>query len=272
MKLSGLIGNPIGHSKSSAIFNRIFSSRKMEAFYVSMDIKPKELEDFVKASKTAFCGYNVTAPFKISIMQYLDSIDPEAEKIGSVNLIRVSGSKTTGYNTDMAGFARAVKDIDFNNKRILVAGSGGIFRTVAYYILQSSRPAVFHVASRDPIEARKGLSGTPITGAAKIISMTEVALRQYDVLINCTPLGTYPQISASPFIDRTIDSASIGIDVVYNPPMTHFLNRMSSKGGKIVTGEDLFIYQALESMRILFKMNVDPEEVRKILREVLSYE
>jgi shikimate dehydrogenase len=272
MKFCGVIGSPITHSKSSAIFNRIFSDRKMDAFYASLDIKIRELESFVGAAKEHFCGYNVTAPHKIPIIQHLDSIDPKAQEIGSVNLVRITGGEAVGYNTDLAGFSYAVRDLDFNGKRILVAGSGGIFRTVGYHILNSSRPEAFHVASREPGNARKELAGTPVTGVIKIISMTEAALHQYDVLINCTPIGTYPQVSASPFTDRTIDNAKIGIDVVYNPAVTKFLSRMAANGSRIVTGEDLFVYQAVETMKILFGSEVNPEDVRKILREVMSYE
>ncbi|MEM0155805.1 MAG: shikimate dehydrogenase [Thermoplasmataceae archaeon] len=272
MKLCGVIGSPITHSKSSAIFNRIFSEHNIDAFYASLDIKSRELGIFVKASREHFCGYNVTAPHKIPILQHLDSMDPKAREIGSVNLVRITDGEAVGYNTDLAGFSFAVRDLDFNGKRILVAGTGGIFRTVGFHILNTSRPEAFHVASREPGNARKELAGTPVTGASKIISMTEASLHQYDVLINCTPIGTFPQVSASPFTDRTIDSAKIGIDVVYNPAVTKFLSRMAANGSRIVTGEDLFVYQAFETMKILFGNEVNLDDVRKILREVMSYE
>jgi len=270
MMLSGVIGSPIGHSRSSLIFNSIFAAHGIDAFYLSMDVKPGELDGFCRASAQSFAGYNVTAPHKISVMNYLDSIEPAAAEIGSVNLVRIVGGKSRGYNVDLAGFAAAIMDsgVNLNGKRILIAGSGGIFRAVSHYIFSNFKPESVDVMVRDTASAGKKLSDYVFRDRFSIISGEKAIEKEYEVLINCTPVGTYPRILETPFPDALIGKASIGIEVVYNPPMTEFLKRMSDRGGKVVTGENLFIYQAMESMRILFGLIVAKEEIIKILGTV----
>jgi shikimate dehydrogenase len=270
MKLAGVIGSPIVHSKSSLIFNTIFSRLGMSAFYLSVELKPMELESFVRASADTFVGYNVTSPHKISIMKYLHSIVPEASEIGSVNLVKIDGGKPKGYNVDIAGIAAAFTNssIDFNAKDILIAGSGGIFRTVAYYIFSNSVPASVYVMVRDRERARNDLVDYRFYSNINLVSREDAGKRKYDVLINCTPLGTYPEIAGMPFPENLLSSASVGIDMVYNPPITEFLGAMSNNGAKIVTGRDLFIYQAMESMKILFGISVKKDEILGIMGEL----
>ena len=268
MKLAGVIGSPIGHSKSSMIFNSIFTRQRIDAFYMSVDVKPGELEAFAKASAETFAGYNVTAPHKVSIIKYMDSIEPEAAEIGAVNLVRIVNGKSVGYNVDLAGFAAAVNNsqVDFHGKNILIAGYGGIFRTVSYYIFRNFHPNSVDVMVRDPVKAGEKLMDYVFRDKVALVSSREADRKSHDILINCTPLGTYPDISGMPFSDKLLNSASVGIDVVYNPPVTGFLNRMARKGATIVTGEDLFIYQAIESMKILFGVTVMKDEILEILR------
>ncbi len=270
MKLAGVIGSPIAHSKSSLIFNTIFTSLGMSAFYLSIELKPMELEPFVRASVDTFTGYNVTSPHKVSIMKYLDFIVPEASEIGSVNLVRVEEGKTTGYNVDISGIAAAFANssIDFNAKDILIAGSGGIFRTVAYHIFRNFVPASVYVMVRDTEKARNDLADYIFRNNINLVSRKDAGKRKYDVLINCTPLGTYPDTAGMPFPENLLDTASVGIDVVYNPPITGFLGAMANNGAKIVTGRDLFIYQAIESMKILFGILVKKDEIAGIIGKV----
>ncbi|MHB1709669.1 MAG: shikimate dehydrogenase family protein [Thermoplasmataceae archaeon] len=267
MKLAAVIGSPIAHSKSSLIFNTIFSRLGMSAFYLSVELKPMELESFVRASAETFTGYNVTSPHKVSIMKYLDFIVPEASQIGSVNLVRIEEGKTTGYNVDIAGIAAALTNssIDFNAKDILIAGSGGIFRTVAYYIFRNFVPASVYVMVRNMERARKELADYIFGGSIKLVSGEDAVSRSYDILINCTPLGTYPDITGIPFPEKLLGSAAVGIDVVYNPPITRFLGSMASNGAKIVTGRDLFVYQAIESIKILFGISAKKDEILGII-------
>ncbi len=267
MKLAGVIGSPIAHSKSSLIFNTIFSRLGMSAFYLSIELKPMELESFVRASADTFTGYNVTSPHKVSIMKRLDFIVPEASEIGSVNLVKIEEGKTTGYNVDIAGIAAAFANssIDFNAKDILIAGSGGIFRTVAYYIFRNSVPSSVYVMVRDTERARNDLADYIFSGSINLVSGKDAGKRKYDILINCTPVGTYPDTTGMPFPETLLGSASVGIDMVYNPPITGFLGSMSNNGAKIVTGRDLFIYQAIESMKILFGISVKKDEILGII-------
>ena len=226
-----------------------------------------ELEPFVRAFINTFTGYDVTSPHKASIMKYLDFIVPDASEIGSVNLVRVEEGKTTGYNVDISGIAAAFANssIDFNAKDILIAGSGGIFRTVAYHIFRNFVPSSVYVMVRDTEKARNDLVDYVFRNNINLASRKDAGKRKYDVLINCTPLGTYPDTAGMPFPENLLDTASVGIDMVYNPPITGFLGTMSNNGAKIVTGRDLFAYQAVESMKILFGISVKKDEIIGII-------
>ncbi|MGC8608803.1 MAG: shikimate dehydrogenase family protein, partial [Thermoplasmata archaeon] len=154
--VTGLIGMPVVHSIGQIVFNRIYEAEGINAVYIAIEVMKGNLENFVR--KSAFMkGYNVTIPHKVSIMDLLDHIDATASRVGSVNLV----VNYEGFNTDYSGFDLTVErnGIDFNGKKILIAGTGGIFRTVYRYIRENSQNAEITIKSRDPQSSRMKIAG-----------------------------------------------------------------------------------------------------------------
>ena len=260
MQLTGLIGRPVTHSWSQTLFNALYESEGIDAIYISIDLTEKNLGRFVKFSRKDFLGYNVTAPHKVSIRRFLDQEDPVSSRTGSVNLVKNNSGELKGFNTDYAGFMSSIKTngVDFNGKRILIAGTGGTFRTVTDILIHDFSPSGISVQSRNPEKAAKNVPGYAKEFGNEIITAEEAEKRgAFDVFINCTPVGTFPDMEVSPFSDSVISEGATGIDMVYNPPETEFMKQIISRKGKAVGGRDLFISQAVESFRILFDRDIE---------------
>lgn len=273
MILTGLIGRPVTHSWSPILFNSLYERKKIDAIYLSIDLPTKNISRFVDFSRESFLGFNITAPHKIDIVPFLDEIDPSARKIGSVNLVRNHERLLSGYNTDYFGFKRTITEnrIDFTGKNILIAGTGGIFRTVAYAITESFSPSRIAVLSRRPSVVTGSVPPELRTECFHYITKEAlVSVEEYDVVINCTPIGTYPDIDGDPFEGIDLGKNTIGIDMVYNPPETRFLNRIAELGGKPINGLELFISQAMETYRILFEEDVNRTIFENIVEDEIT--
>ncbi|WP_297026227.1 shikimate dehydrogenase [Thermoplasma sp.] len=256
----GLIGHPVSHSIGQIVYNRIFQDLGMDSVYLAMDVHRDILPLFM--IRSGFLrAFNVTIPHKVSVIPFLDSMDPIATETHSVNLVvRIDGAMK-GYNTDYFGieYALKAKGIDVRGKRAVVAGSGGIARTAIRYLLDHGAGGI-DVLTRDVRRAQENLAFSGINICDHINS-------EYDMYINCTPIGTFGE--GDPFSTVRFESDSIGIDLVYNPMRTPFLMRMENAGGKIVSGIDIFIGQGLRTLELVF--GISPEEMfRKYALEALD--
>lgn len=271
MILTGLIGRPVTHSWSQILFNSLYERQKTDAIYISIDLMKRNLRRFVEFSRESFLGYNITAPYKIDIIPLLNGIENSAREIGSVNLVKNENGNLFGYNTDYYGFKRTIElsGLDLSNKKILIAGTGGIFRTIGYAITDAFSPSRIVVLSRDPARITKHMPSR-FTGKDFEYTIREdfVDGKEFDVVINCTPLGTSPNIDIDPFEGVYLKRDVVGIDVVYNPSKTKFLSRIEKAGGMIVNGMELFLGQALETHKILFGKEAD----RLVLENIVQNE
>ncbi|HKJ96399.1 MAG TPA: shikimate dehydrogenase, partial [Thermoplasmataceae archaeon] len=235
MLLTGLIGRPVSHSIGQTVYNRFYSSSGIESMYLSIDVMTENLERFVKLSKENFSGYNVTIPHKVQIMNYLDSMDPAASEIGAVNLVRNCDGKSRGYNTDYLAMEKlgSGRGLNFENSSIAVAGTGGVSRTVLYYMARRHPEAEVTIFSRNPDAAAVKLPSYVLEKGYEILSTKEMSQRDsFDILINCSPSGMWPETGESPFIESAILNCQAGIDLVYNPVDTLFIKRLRELGKK----------------------------------------
>ncbi|AAT43185.1 shikimate dehydrogenase [Picrophilus oshimae] len=262
MIISGLIGRPVTHSIGQLVYNRIFKDLKMDAIYMSFDIIKENLGIFCKYAAENMAGFNVTAPYKNDIIKYTNSVDSISLKTGSVNLVRVLDNRLYGYNSDYAGFIKTMDEnnIELKNKRILISGTGGIARTVFNAIKDKNVNADVSFLSRS---GRKPW----IPENINVYNYNNVK-DDYDILINCTPLGTYPDNSIA-FPDNIIKKVT-GIDVVYNPVRTRFLSIVESNGGRAVNGVDLFTGQGVETLKLIFNMDLDYNDFKLYVLKALS--
>ena len=221
--------------------NLQLTNHKYVNFYI------ENIEDFleiVSKYKKSLKGCNVTIPYKESIFNYLDEIDRTASEIGAVNTIKFSSDgKLVGYNTDVVGFEKSlIPLLKTHHTKALILGTGGASKAVAY-VLKKLDIDYFKV-SRNPIDNL----------ALAYADISNQLLNEYSLIINCSPLGTYPNINEKPMIPyQFLTSKHLLYDLIYNPVETAFLIEGKKRGTQVKNGLEMLELQAEESWRILNK-------------------
>lgn len=241
--LFGLLGKNISYSFSKTYFSKKFMNLQLtDHKYVNFDIE--NIEDFleiVSKYKKSLKGCNVTIPYKESIFNYLDEIDRTASEIGAVNTIKFSSDgKLVGYNTDVVGFEKSlVPLLKSHHTKALILGTGGASKAVAY-VLKKIDIDYFKV-SRNPKDNL----------ALAYADISNQLLNEYSLIINCSPLGTYPNINEKPMIPyQYLTSKHLLYDLIYNPVETAFLIEGKKRGTQVKNGLEMLELQAEESWRI----------------------
>lgn len=243
MKIYGIIGCPLGHSCSPAYFNKKFKEAGLEAEYLPFEIADiRQLTDILKQYPD-LAGFNVTIPHKQNIIPYLNEISEEAKAIGAVNCVKVKHVQgqlhLTGYNTDMYGFRKALLDfIPHNLRKALILGNGGAAKAVRY-ALQSLGMEVMTV-SRTP-------------QAAGEISYAETAqyLPDHFLIVNTTPLGTWPHTAGFPPISyELLTPGHYLFDLVYNPEVTTFMAKGLAAHAHACNGYAMWLGQAEKNWEV----------------------
>lgn len=237
----GLIGFPLGHSFSISYFNERFQNEGIRARYYNFEIPT--LDDFIEIvdSNPELRGLNVTIPYKEKVIPYLDEISPEAEAIGAVNVIRVThkGNKTIlkGFNSDVIGFTRSIEPLiqPEYHKKALILGTGGASKAINYGLKSLGLETKF-------------VSRTAREGQFTYNDITPEIIREYNVIINCTPLGMYPKVETFPQLPyEAMDSKTILYDLIYNPDQTLFMQKGAKQGATVKNGLEMLLLQAFAS-------------------------
>lgn len=239
-RLFGLIGYPLSHSFSRRYFTEKFQRESIDhCRYEQFSIERITLFPNLLADHPALCGLNVTIPYKEQVLPYLDEQDELVRRIGACNCIRIEGGKTRGYNTDALGFEQSLREhLQPSHRQALVFGTGGAAKAVKYVLEKLEIP--YQMVSRKPGQAN--LSYEQVTPAL---------LHQYQLLINTTPLGMYPQVTeAVPIPYSALNEQHYLYDLVYNPALTLFLQKGQEQGAVVKNGYDMLVIQAEESWRI----------------------
>lgn len=241
MRRFGLIGRPLGHSASASYFTEKFNREGLSncsyALYElpGIDALPALLE-----REPNLCGLNVTAPYKREVIPLLDSLSHEAAQIGAVNCIRRSGGRLEGYNTDVEGLRAALGELPGveHVEAALVLGTGGASQAVQYVLAELGIP--FELVSRDPARANYTYDDLP----CEVVACSRL-------IIHATPVGTYPAADAAPRIPYGyLTPGHYLLDLVYNPPLTRFLDFGRQRGARTCNGQTMFLTQAEASWRI----------------------
>lgn len=248
MKYTGLIGKNIGYSKSPVIHNNYYKENNIPFFYKLFDMEEEEILNFIDNIKNNnIIGFNVTIPYKKVIMKHLQSIVYPADKIGAVNTVVLAESGLIGYNTDYHGFIDSLKlnDINLQDKKALIIGNGGTARCVNE-ALHTIGVKTSDMISRNPIKARAEFSYiNNFFGLQE-----EVDFSQYNIIINCTPLGGENYKDISPIKFRSINRDLILYDLNYSPLKTKFLLEGEALGARILNGELMLKLQAYKAIEI----------------------
>ncbi len=236
----GLIGRNISYSFSMAYFSKKFAALQLKDHsYENFDLE--KIGDFEQLIKTHphLRGLNVTIPYKEAIIPYLDSLHPEADKIGAVNTIRVSKNGLMGYNTDAFGFKKALEPLlKPYHKKALILGTGGASKAIAFSLEEMDIP--FKFVSRKPSGHQFGYS-----------QLNCAILEEFTVLINCTPLGTFPAVARKPDIPyECISPNHFLFDLIYNPEKTAFLAEGFKRASAVSNGLKMLEFQAEKAWEI----------------------
>ncbi|MFD2824246.1 shikimate dehydrogenase family protein [Lacinutrix iliipiscaria] len=240
MRRFGLIGKNIEYSFSKAFFAEKFKSEEIEdASYENFDLE--HITDFPAILDDSIKGLNVTIPYKELIIPYLDKLDQKAKKIGAVNTIKITKKgKLKGYNTDYYGFKKSlVNHLKPHHNKALILGTGGASKAIAY-ALKSMNINYNYVS-------RKVSENTAIT----YHSLSEKDINNHTIIINCTPIGTSPNIEECPKIPyHAITKKHLVFDLIYNPKETTFLKLAKQKNATTINGLKMLELQAKKSWRI----------------------
>ena len=242
-KIFGLVGYPLGHSFSKKYFNEKFADENIDAEYKNFEIEDiNEVTDIINHND--IFGLNVTIPHKISVIPLLSQIDPIAEAIGSVNVIKIirtdNGIITRGYNTDAIGFTTSIKPLlKPHHRRALVLGTGGASKAVVYALQQLLGIDV------------QSVSRHPAPGIITYADLDSKIMESHTVVVNATPLGMYPHVETHPDIPyRLLSPQHLCFDLTYNPSVTTFMRMSSEFGAKTCNGKGMLIGQALAAWDI----------------------
>lgn len=241
-RIFGLLGKNISYSFSKGYFTEKFDKLHLENdTYVNFDIpKIQDLSETIKSTNN-IKGMNVTIPYKVEVIPFLDELDATAKEIGAVNTIKFAESGSLkGYNTDVVGFENSIKPfLKQHHKKALILGTGGASKAVAYALAKNN--IAYKFVSRNP-EGTHQISYDMVT---------EDLLNEYHVIINCTPLGTSPNVERCPDIAyQHLNEKHLLYDLIYNPSITTFLKNGKENGATIKNGLEMLQLQAEESWRI----------------------
>lgn len=244
MKIFGIIGYPVAHSRSPEIHNAWFKEKNIDALYEIFEIEPRRLSDFIKVFRKKVDGASITIPYKIVIMDYLDEIDPVAKKTGAVNTVINKNGKLVGYNTDVYGAMKALKDVtELKDKKVLLLGAGGAAHAISHGLTDEGATVI--ILDQD-FKKAETLAQKTHARAEKIENLENVFKKENpDIIINATPIGMHPDFEGQSLVpSELLKPEMVVFDIVYNPLKTKLLIDAESKGCKVVTGDKMLLYQA----------------------------
>lgn len=275
---AAVIGHPIGHTMSPFIQERLFRLSGIPMEYQVLDVP--DLEEALPLLRSLDC-FNITIPHKSAIIPYLDDMCESAKLCGSVNTVKVVDGRLYGSTTDGAGAAvsLAIHGLDFRGK-LLLLGNGGAARAIAFQAAIQQPDFHITVVHRDgSYEKAMGLA-EELAGFARkrgdkkfritVMSYQELEDEpdtRYDLLINTTSVGMYPNAGASPVSERVVARCAAVFDAVFNPTETQLLKKARALGVQAVGGMGMLVCQAAYSHKVWYGTEFDPEGLRQLIQE-----
>ena len=245
MKKYFVIGNPINHSLSPKLQNHWLKENNIDAIYDKKKIDEKNLQTIIsEVREKKINGINVTVPFKKAVIPYLDKLSPEAEQTQSVNTIILSNDDLVGYNTDILGFDKAIKNLNFDmqGKKIFILGAGGVVPSIIFALskMNVSKIIISNRTKKKAEDLKSLFYNLEVLDWGDIID--------FDVIINATSLGLKKESINLDF--SKFGNNKLFYDVIYNPLETNFLKEGKKLGNKTENGKLMFIYQAFEAFKL----------------------
>lgn len=236
----GLIGFPLGHSFSKSFFNEKFQNEGIDAEYINFEIKGIDELPEVLATNPELRGLNVTIPYKEKVLSFLDYISVEARAIGAVNVIRVDhkGDDVVlkGYNSDVIGFTKSIEPLlETFHRKALILGTGGASKAINYGLKSLGLETVLVSRFERP-------------GTIQYKDITPDVVKEYNVIVNCTPSGMFPHYDECPDLPyEALDNHNLLYDLIYNPDETLFMKKGGERGAQTKNGLEMLLLQAFAS-------------------------
>lgn len=255
-----VIGKDVSKSTSPQIHTFIAERMGNAVNYKSLSIPENEFESKAESIFKEYDGFNVTIPYKLSIIPYLNKIEGDAEVFGAVNTVR--SHDKSGYNTDGMGFALMLKNnsVDVNGKEVLVLGAGGAGRSVCKKLADAgAKVSVF--------DMRKESSNAVASEFKGVVPLESIQTKPYFLIVNATGIGMHKTEGISPVTDELLKLCTVAVDLIYTPKKSAFLQIAESFGKKIINGEAMLFYQAYYSECIYFKVQPDEKQAKELFEQ-----
>jgi shikimate dehydrogenase len=251
-KIFCVIGHPIEHSMSPIMWNPALQELGLDYAYLAFDVHPDGLKKAIDGIRSlGIKGVNVTIPHKKAVIKYIDEVDPIALKIGAINTIKNEAGILKARNTDAGGAKRSLLDVgfDISGKNVLILGSGGVSRAIAYILAEEANKIVL----TDLIEERAAAVANEIRDNMKVDIEGKVTnrdninygLKKADILINATPIGMYPKVKETPISKDLLHDGLFVFDVVFNPLETRLMKEAAEIGCQTLGGLDMLVNQGI---------------------------
>ena len=234
----GIIGFPLGHSFSKGFFTEKFAREGIDAQYLNFEIPDATMLKDVLRENPELKGLNVTLPHKQAVIPLLDELSDEAREIGAVNVICVREDKLKGFNSDIIGFSESIKPLlQPHHSKALILGTGGASKAIRVGL------------------SRLGIEWTYVTrspreGMFVYSDLTPEVMKEYTVVVNCSPVGMFPKVDQAPAIPyELLTPKHLLFDLVYNPEETLFMKKGREQGAIVKNGLEMLYLQAVASWR-----------------------
>lgn len=275
-KLVGLIGNPLGHSFSPVMQNRAFKKMGLNFLYIPIEVEEEGLGDVIRGIRRMnFAGFNVTIPYKIKVIEFMDDLDDLAKLIGAVNTAVITKGRIKGYNTDGEGFVRSLEEsaaFHVKGSSVFVIGSGGAARAITMTLAARGAERLYicnrtgERAERLCQDINKGVRECAVAVSMEPGEMERI-LKDIDILVNATSIGMHPNAGELPLDMSLVQEGTVVCDIVYNPPRTEFLNQAAKKGCTTVNGLGMLAYQGAEAFALWTGIRAPVEEMVNALTD-----
>ena len=283
-KIFGVIGSPVGHSMSPAIFNACFEADNVNAVYLPLLVQgqARQFDEFIdnitfreQQGYVDFGGFSVTIPHKAHLIDYAERkgqyVEPLAVNIGASNTIKIGlNGCVSAYNTDYAGAMDALADAigvtrhGLHSVSVAVIGAGGVGRALVAGLVDVGAKVTVYNRTIEKAKALASEFGCRYAGADEIENLSA------QVIVNCTSVGMYPNVDASPVPAQCLKAGMIVFDTVYNPLETMLLRQANAAGAKVVSGAEMFVRQAMAQYKLFVGRNPNEELMRKTVLDRLG--
>ncbi len=277
-QVCAIIGNPVAHSLSPAIHNAAFDTLNLDFVYVAFRVEDVRHALAGMRALENFRGMSVTIPHKIKIMKYIDEISDLDRHIGSINTVINEGGRLVGLGTDGPGALKAIADagVELSGRNVLMLGSGGAARAIAFTLAQDARLERLFLLDIDETMLQQLASdleaGTDTPIGSEMLTETSVAatMQDADLIINCTPIGMHPHEGSSLVPAELLRQEQVVFDVVYTPLNTKLLTEAEAHGLKIISGVEMFINQAVLQFESFTGVDAPEGVMRRVVMEHLE--